>query len=480
MINRALILILMLAVLLFGSVEIWSATSVQFSIFTIGLIWIFRGPYRSDVIPGSIQLLFVTLIIFVLYGAFQALPLPAQVLKVISPHSFELQSFYLVNPANTMSVSLNRYRTTYEVIKGVAFLIVFAISATSVSDRDTLKNTLKAFTLFGFLLAVLALVQKATSNNSIYWFRELTLGGNPFGPFVNRNHFAGLIGMLIPLGLGLAITERENEKKLLFGFMTVIMAVSLFFSLSRGGILSFAAGIALFTVLMFHYDKTFRKIWITGFFVSLVLSYLIYLGIDPIIDRFYKTDVTSEQRLVVWSATVTAARDFWLTGSGLGSFINVFPLYSPPSVQSGIYEYAHNDYLEFFLETGLAGMIFLLVFLGLLLSAVTRKPLSKRLGVLRAAALTAAFTMMVHSIFDFNLHILSNFLIFGYLLGMIVGIADIAENSELINKSGMKSACREYPNASLNDSIHDLNPDILAEKSRTSAGGINPRERRTQ
>ena len=440
---RLLTVILMFSILLFGSVELWSATAVQLSIFTIGLIWMLRGEYRKYDIPGTVRLLFITLAIFIIYGILQAVPLPTSVLKVISPHSFEIQSFYSVSSGNTMTLSLNRYRTIYETIKGAAFLIVFALSATSLSERDTLRDTLKTFTVFGFFLAVFALVQKATSSNSLYWFRELTLGGNPFGPFVNRNHFAGLIGMLIPLGLGLAITQREKEKKLLFGFMTVIMAVSLFFSLSRGGTISFFTGVALFMVLMFQYDKGSRKLWMIGFFVTVVLCYVIYLGIDPLIERFYKTDISSEERIVVWSATWTAVRDFWLTGSGLGSFINIFPLYSPPSVQGGVYDYAHNDYLEFFLETGLVGTIFLVVFLALLLYTVIKNPLRSRIGVLRAAALTSAFTMMVHSIFDFNLHILSNMLMFACILGMIAGMSIMKDNPENSNDMKEKEKLKE-------------------------------------
>ena len=440
---RLLTVILMFSILLFGSVELWSATAVQLSIFTIGLIWMLRGEYRKYDIPGTVRLLFITLAIFIIYGILQAVPLPTSVLKFISPHSFEIQSFYSVSSGNTMTISLNRYRTVYETIKGAAFLIVFALSATSLSERDTLRDTLRTFTVFGFSLAVFALVQKATSSNSLYWFRELTLGGNPFGPFVNRNHFAGLIGMLIPLGLGLAITQREKEKKLLFGFMTVIMAVSLFFSLSRGGTISFFTGVALFMVLMFQYDKGSRKLWMIGFFVTVVLCYVIYLGIDPLIERFYKTDISSEERIVVWSATWTAVRDFWLTGSGLGSFINIFPLYSPPSVQGGVYDYAHNDYLEFFLETGLVGTIFLVVFLALLLFTVLKNPLRSRIGVLRAAALTSAFTMMVHSIFDFNLHILSNMLMFACILGMIAGMSIMKDNPENSNDMKEKEKLKE-------------------------------------
>ena len=83
---------------------------------------------------------------------------------------------------------------------------------------------------------------------------------------------------------------------------------------------------------------------------------------DPIIDRFYQTDITKEQRIIVWQSTLTAFKDFWLTGTGLGTFIDMFHLYSPAPVQ-GIYDHAHNDYLEYMLETGAIGVALLLTLL---------------------------------------------------------------------------------------------------------------------
>jgi O-antigen ligase len=237
------------------------------------------------------------------------------------------------------------------------------------------------------------------------------------------------MGMLIPLGLGLSITRREREMKLLFGFMTAIMAVSLFLSLSRGGIASFCAGIALFTAFMLQREKGQRKVWIIVIFVIFVLSYVVYLGIDPVIERFYKTDISHEQRLAVWSGTWNAIRDFWLTGSGLGTFINIFPLYSLSSL-SEVYDHAHNDYLEFFLETGLIGTILLLAFVATMIYAVIKASFRGRKGILLAAALSSGFTMVVHSIFDFNLHILSNLLLFASVLGMVAGLSESEDNEE--------------------------------------------------
>ena len=477
MTNRVLTLILIISVLLFGSVEIWSSTAIYFMVFTLGLIWILRGEYRAYEISGTVKLLFITTFTFIAYGAIQAVPLPSSVLKMVSPLSFQMQSFFSVDAKSTMPISLNTYRTVYETIRGASFLTVFAISAISFSERDKLQETLKALSIFGFILAIFAIVQKATwnSSNGIYWFRELSHGGSPFGPFVNRNHFAGLMGMLIPLGLGLSFTRKKKEKKILFGFMTVIMAVSLFFSLSRGGIISFFAGLALFTLLMLLHDRGARKVWVISFFVLVVLSYVIYLGIDPIIERFYKTDVSNEQRLVVWSSTWIAAKDFWLTGSGLGSFINIFPLYSPPSITL-IYDHAHNDYMEFFLETGLIGTSLLLAFAALLIYRVVNNPLRGRKSILRAAALSSVFTMMVHSIFDFNLHILSNMLIFASVLGMVAGLSGREDD----NRGGEDNKLKEKMTTEKNEAAILLDSMIRKPATRKRRSKPNSEDIQTE
>jgi O-antigen ligase len=430
MINRLLVITLMVSVLLFGSVEIWSATAVCFTIFTLGLIWTLKGEYRQYNITGPLKLILVTALALIAYGAFQIVPLPSSVIRLLAPATFQLQSFYSIDNSSTMPLSFNVYQTVSETVRWAAFFTVFYISTAIFSGSKQLRETLKELSIFGFTLAIFAIVQQATWQNGIYWFRELNLGGMPFGPFVNRNHFAGLIGMLIPLGLGLALTRRTREMKVLYSFMAVIMAVSLFFSLSRGGIISFFCGMAVFSLMMVQGRS--RKVWLIVFFVSVVLSYVIYLGIDPVIKRFYETDISGEERLVVWSATWSAIKDFWLTGSGLGSFINIFPLYAP-FISGGIYDHAHNDYLEFFLEAGLIGTILLAVFAALMTYAVIKNPLQGRNAIFRAAAISAVFTIMAHSFFDFNLHILSNLLMFAYVLGMVAGLSSMGPDEEKVS-----------------------------------------------
>lgn len=412
--------ILIFSVVFFGSVEIWSIALMEASVFTLVIIWIFKQRKEPSLyINKEERYMVIALFGLLTYVFIQMLPFSQAVLQYLSPRSFDLYSFFTTDIDPTMSISLYTYKTGGEFLKIFTYSLFFLVLSFSIKDMTTLQRVIKILTYFGFGLAIFAILQKATWNGKLYWLREITVG-SPFGPFVNRNHYAGLIGMLIPLSLGLAFTRKEREKQLLYGFFSLIMAVSLFLSLSRAGIISFFAGIIVFALFL-SWDK-FRgkKRWVfLSFFIFTLFSYLLYLGIDPIIDRFYKTDISSEARLTVWSGTWNAFKDFYFTGSGLGTFINIFPLYSPEDMRV-IYDHAHNDYLEFLLETGIIGTAFLFFFIFSFIRCMTRGKWWWETGVIRMSILSSIATMVIHSIFDFNLHIPSNALMFSAICGMAV------------------------------------------------------------
>ncbi len=423
--------ILIFSVLFFGSVEIWSSALIEVCVLTLIIIWlVIRAktghPLHTDktVISRKERYMFIALFGLFAYIFIQMLPLPSIILKYIAPKSFELYSFYSVDKNPGMHISLYAYKTQIEFLRMLTYSLFFILLAFSIKDMHTLERLLKVLSYFGFGLAIFAIIQKATWNGGIYWFRELTQGGTPFGPFVNRNHYAGFIGMLIPLTLGLAFTRKKRERKILFGFFALIMAVSLFLSLSRGGIISFFAGITVFGLFL-SWDKfRAKKSWTLTAFIFVLFLYLLYLGINPVIDRFYETDITREARIAVWSETVNAFKDFYLTGSGLGTFINVFLFYSPEAIRS-IYDHAHNDYLEFILEAGIIGTVLLLLFLFFFVRSIVGGSWAGRTGIFKISMLSSITTIAIHSIFDFNLHIPSNALMLSAVFGMAFAVSKI-------------------------------------------------------
>jgi O-antigen ligase len=427
--------ILMFAVLSFGSVEIWASAIVEASVFTLFVSWLIMksGPAESlqEDEPGrnrEERYMLLALSGILMYALIQTLPLAPAVLKYISPRSFEIYSFYAVDEKPAMYISLYPHRTHIEFLLFLACSLFFVLAFFAMRDMHRLEMVIKIISFFGFCLAVFALLQKATWDGKIYWFREITVG-SPFGPFVNRNHYAGLMGMIIPLTLGYAFTRSRREKQLLFGFFALIMAVSLFLSLSRGGIISFLAATVLFAFyLLWDKFKTNKK-WALAAFIGILCLYLLYVGINPVIDRFYQTDISHEARFNVWTETFRAFQDFYLTGSGFGTFINVIPLYaSRPTLL--IYDHAHNDYLEFILEAGVAGTLLFMIFLCFFIRRAAKGRWDGKTGIIRVSMIASVTALIVHSIFDFNLHIPSNALMFALIMGMLAASSDIAHETQ--------------------------------------------------
>lgn len=415
--------VLITAVVLFGAVEVWSSALISASVFTLFLVWVLRQCIKTGS-PETMQregrrekvVLFTVFLCFAGYGVLQTIPLPSALVKIVSPATFHLYSFYSVDRDPWMFLSLYPYKTQTELIKIFTYALFFLLFAYATGSAYSLDRTVKILSYFGFALAVFALVQKATWNDKLFWFREIS-GASPFGPFVNRNHFAGFTGMLIPLTLGVAFTRERRERQVLFGFFALIMAVALFLSLSRAGILSFFAGITIFTLFLLWHRLRTKKVWALVSFLFILFLYLLYLGTGPVIDRFYQTDIGREERLTVWVDTFRAFQDFIVTGTGLGTYMHVFPLYSADTSRF-LYDHAHCDYLEFLLETGAVGALLLLLFLFFFLKYSFGGSWTGTKGITKIALLSSMVTIAVHSIFDFNLHIPANALMLAAVMGM--------------------------------------------------------------
>jgi O-antigen ligase len=361
----------------------------------------------------------IALAAILVYILFQLVPLPLSLVGILHPGMKEIVTLSPKVVPVYHSISLYPFVTELALSGLVIYFMVFSMALFGIERRHSFVKVIKALAVFGCLLALFGIIQKATGNGKLYWFRELTQGGSPFGPFVNRNHFAGFINMIIFLSLGIALRSRKTERKVLYAFLTVVMALSLFLSLSRGGIVSFFAGLATFIFVILTQSISKKRLIPIFLFVLALGIYLFSFGISPVIERFAQTEVSHEQRLVAWQGTLSAFKDFPLFGSGLGTFEHVFKIYQPEGL-IGYYDHAHNDYLELLLETGIFGVLIGGFFFVFVLRGIFKKEWQDREIYLKAGFLSSLATMAVHSAFDFNLHIPSNALLFFLILGMAV------------------------------------------------------------
>ena len=272
--------------------------------------------------------------------------------------------------------------------------------------------------VFGFLVSIFGILQHLTFNGKLYWFREMRFGGIPFGPYVNRNHFAGFVELILPLALVPLVMGRvRRERWLVVGLFAVVPVAALFLSASRGGIVSIGVELAVLAVMMIL-RRTMGRELLAGLAVLVVAMLMVsWLGVGQLLLRF-----SSFQSLeVTMGKRASMRRDTWqifllhpIAGTGFGTLQIVYPVYE--SLYDGkIVNHAHNDYLEALAETGALGGICCAWFLGVLFLESLKR--LRRLnnsfaGALQLSGLVACTGFLVHSLVDFNLHIPANAMLF--------------------------------------------------------------------
>jgi O-antigen ligase len=240
----------------------------------------------------------------------------------------------------------------------------------------------------------------------------------PFGPYVNRNHFAGLVELLIPPGLAVLILRSERRDQLpLVALFTLLPIGALFLSASRGGIMSFLAEMGLLVILIVLRRRERKELAAAALVAILAVALVSWLGIGRALERFasYKSlEVSEGRRIEMLHDTWRIVLDHPIAGTGLGTLQEVFPFYE--SIYDGsIVNHSHNDYAEGLAETGMIGGMGGLAFLVLLFwtgwknLTADREPMNL---AYHAGALVACFGLLVHATVDFNFHIPSNALIF--------------------------------------------------------------------
>ena len=150
-----------------------------------------------------------------------------------------------------VGITVYPFLTRMELLKYSALLALFFLCVQSYRTREHWHGFVWFLLVLGFGVSLFAILQHFTFNGKLYWVRELRYGGIPFGPYVNRNHFAGLMELLIPPGLAILILRAERRDQLpLVTLFTLLPIGALFLSASRGGIMSFLAEMGLLAILI--------------------------------------------------------------------------------------------------------------------------------------------------------------------------------------------------------------------------------------
>ena len=310
------------------------------------------------------------------------------------------------------------YSTLMEFLLLLAYLILLFLA---VQAFRTLENW-RSFVWFGmglgFVICVFGILQHLTFNGKLYWFREMHYGGIPFGPFANRNHFAGFAELIVPLALvPLVLGRVRRERRAVVGLFAVLPVVALFLSASRGGIVSFGVELLVLGFIIVFRRTARKQLLAAAGILTAALLMVSWLGVNQILQRFsalQSLEATAGKRASMRHDTWRIFLDHPFIGTGLGTLQIVFPPYET-LFDGKIVNHTHNDYLEALSDTGLLGGLCCAWFLGVLFvqSFGRSRELNHSFsGALQLSGLVACCGFLVHSLVDFNLHIPSNALLF--------------------------------------------------------------------
>jgi O-antigen ligase len=332
------------------------------------------------------------------------------------------------------------YGTRLELQLLLADILLLFLAAQAFRTLEDWRSFVWFVMSFGFFVALFGILQHLTFNGKLYWFREMHFGGIPFGPYVNRNHFAGFTELVIPISLvPLVLGKVRRERWFLVSLFAVVPIGALVLSASRGGIISFSVELGvLFLWLVLR--RTVGKHLLSGGAVLLLAFLMVsWLGVQQLVERFsslQSLEVTVGKRASMRADTWRIFLDHPWTGTGLGTLQLVFPAYE--TLYDGrIVNHTHNDYLEGLAETGIVGSLCCVWFLGVLLFDSLRRlsqPIGAFASTVQLSGLIACLGFLTHSLVDFNLHIPANALLFFLMANLAT--TEIRQGTSQVPNSG--------------------------------------------
>jgi O-antigen ligase len=338
---------------------------------------------------------------------------------IFSPLLPPLAAFFLIVCGQwVFHATASSYGTRMELLLLVSDLILLFLAVQAFRTLQDWRSFVWFGMIFGFLMSIFGILQHLTFNGKLYWFREMHYGGIPFGPYANRNHFAGFAELVLPLSLvPLVLGRVRRERWPVVGLFAVVPIAALFLSASRGGIVSFGVELAVLALVMIQRRAKGKQLFAGAVVLVLAVLMVYWLGVGQLLQRFSSFQVLE----VTAGKRASMARDTWqiflhnpVAGRGLGTLEIVYPCYE--SLYDGkIVNHTHNDYLEALAETGILGGFCCVWFLGVLFSEFSRRlrQLNNSFaGTLQLSGLVACVGFLVHGLVDFNLHIPSNAFLF--------------------------------------------------------------------
>ena len=374
----------------------------------------------------------------------QLVPLPYSILQAVDPNAIPLrQALWIIAPGSNVEalwlpVSIVPRDTLAALgVFGAAALMFW--TCREICKSGGADRIVQAVALIGLLASMAAIVQRAGNKELLYGiWRPVDAGARPYGPFVNRNHFATWIIMASPLVFGylLALAPTVRPKHLSqrvvaalkqLGSIRVwlvaavcLMTLAMLISTSRSGIIGLMGAMTASAWLLGRRRResgVLRWMMLQG--ALLMLIAVTFVNFGALAARFDETlaaSVAGRGRSAVWADARRIVKDFAITGTGAGTFGAAVPVYqtAEPGYSIG---HAHNHYLQLAAEGGVLlgapAVMVMTAFVALYWSRLTAD--ATPMYLMRAGAAAGMSGALLQSVWETGLRMPANAMLFAVL-----------------------------------------------------------------
>jgi O-antigen ligase len=303
----------------------------------------------------------------------------------------------------------------------------------------------------GVFQSLLGLMQFGAAHDSFLCFGADICGTSARGTYYNYDHLAGLLEMLLPVAVGLVSANmgragqarryRESWRKRMAFWISaqghvaavlsagcIAMLLGLVFTRSRSGIMIIMLGILVCLLVFGRRLGTGNKASkVVGTVIVVTLGLALDIGLAPVLQRFSFADPLHDSRMLIYSHALEGIGKFLPLGSGPGTFPEAFRQFQPVELGNHFINHAHNDYLEWLFEGGVAAAALALLLFAAYLRQWLGLAAGERRGPFRFVQFGAGIgllLLLLHGLSDFNWHIPANALYAALLAGLFLGRPD--------------------------------------------------------
>ena len=265
-----LIVLILFAPFAYGAVEWWGIAVLEATTAIMALLWI-GAMLRRKTLEIICNPLNSFLFIFVCYA----------LLQLFSP----FENIDRAANARPIIGSLYAWATKTELLKIISYALIFNIFLATIKTKQQIVRLLSWIVAGGFVMSGCYLMR---------YFKVQAPRG-----LINPDHFSAYLGMIIPMALGLLFSGHKGfvfnqkaacrilkiEHKVLLFFSIIVMSAALFFTMSRGGIISFIFAFLCMGCLVCAKETVKRKGWILSAVAIFIILTIAWLGATPVMER---------------------------------------------------------------------------------------------------------------------------------------------------------------------------------------------------